>query len=147
MTCTTHSEAVSGKPVEGSEMTQNDVTPPGLENVSVLSPGQHHSDSGQNDLDPVGLVLYRVQTLLVWIDEHCAAFERERHSNHQAAECELSNLRNSILQEMMYLQRLSELILARHTINPKKRLPEPLSQDWFSTYVKRLCDNVGAEGK
>ena len=36
---------------------------------------------------------------------------------------------------MIYLQRLSELILAGYAIDPGKRLPEPLRRGWFSSHV------------
>ena len=41
-----------------------------------LPPGQHPYDPVKKDIDPVGLALDRVQTFLVWIDEHRATFEK-----------------------------------------------------------------------
>jgi hypothetical protein len=49
----------------------------------------------------------------------------------------LSNLRDATSQGMIYLQRLSELLLAGYTIDPGKRLPESLRRGSFSSYVRR----------
>jgi hypothetical protein len=50
----------------------------------------------------------------------------------------LSNLRDSTFQGMVHLRRLSELLLAGCTLDPDKRLPEPLRRGWFSSYVDRM---------
>jgi hypothetical protein len=101
----------------------------------ALPPGQHLYDSVKKDLDPVGFALSRVQTFLVWIDEHRATFEKARDTDRELAEAELSNLRDSTRQGMIYLQRLSELLLAGHAIDPGRRLPESLRRGWFSSCV------------
>jgi hypothetical protein len=103
--------------------------------VCPLPPGQHRYDPVKKDLDPIAFALDRVQTFLVWIDEHRATFEKARDTDKEFAEAELSNLRDSISQGMVYLQRLSELLLAGYTIDPSKRLPESLRREWFSSYV------------
>jgi hypothetical protein len=104
----------------------------------ILLPGQHPYDPVKEDLDPVGFALSRVQTLLVWIDEHRASFEKARNTDPETAESELCNLRVSTRDAMIYLQRLSELILAGYTIDPKKRLPESLDGRWFSSRVEQI---------
>jgi hypothetical protein len=121
-------------------VAENEASPGGTGSSSTLPPGQHPYDPVKKDIDPVGFALYRVQTFLVWIEEHRATFEKLRHTDQEAAESELSNLRNSTVQGMVYLQRLSELLLAGYTIDPNKRLPESLSRGWFSSCVKRLHD-------
>jgi hypothetical protein len=123
-------ETMTGpRPAEGERPACVETGPP-------LPPGQHPYDPVKKDLDPIGFALYRVQTFLVWIDEHRAAFEKARDSDEEFAEAELSNLRDSTLQGMIYLQRLSELLLAGYTIDPGKRLPESLRRGWFASYVK-----------
>lgn len=100
-----------------------------------LPPGQHPYDPVNQDLDPVGFALSRVQTFLVWIDEHRATFEKARDTDEEFAESEMSNLRDATAQGMIYLQRLSELLLAGYTIDPSKRLPESLRRGWFSSFA------------
>jgi hypothetical protein len=107
-------------------------------NSLTLPPGQHPYDPVNKDLDPVGFALYRVQTFLVWIEEHRATFEKYRHSDQEFAEGELGYLRDSTLQGMIYLRRLSELLLAGHTIDPNKRLPESLRRGWFCSYLDQM---------
>ncbi len=103
-----------------------------------LPPGEHPYDPVKKDLDPIGFALSRVQTFLVWIEEHRATFEKYRSTDPEFAESELSNLRDSTLQAMVYLQRLSELLLAGYTNDPDKRLPESLCRGWFSSCVNHL---------
>ena len=103
-----------------------------------LPPGQHPYDPVKKDLDPVAFALSRVQTFLVWIGEHRATFEKYRHSDPELAEAELINLRDATSQGRIYLQRLSELLLAGYTIDPTKRLPESLIRGWFSSVVQDL---------
>ena len=107
-------------------------------NGLTLPPGQHPLDPVKEDLDPIGFALYRVQTFLVWIEEHRATFEKYRHTDQELAESELSNLRDSTWQGMVYLRRLSELLLAGYTLDPNKRLPESLRRGWFCSYINQL---------
>ena len=117
--------------------TAGTVAGPGCTETGLpLPPGQHPYDPVKKDLDPIAFALYRVQTYLVWIEEHRAAFEKYRCTDQELAESELSNLRDSTLQAMVYLQRLSELLLAGYTIDPDKRLPDSLCRGWFSSLVK-----------
>jgi hypothetical protein len=103
----------------------------------ILPPGQHPYDPIKKDLDPIGFALERVQTFLVWIDEHRASFEEARDSDREVAEAELHNLRHATAQGMIHLQRLSELLLAGYTFDPGKRLPDSLRRGWFSSNMKR----------
>jgi hypothetical protein len=112
------------------------------ENSCTLPPGQHPYDPAKADIDAVGFALDRVQTFLVWIDEHRAGFEKLRHTDQQAAEAELSKLRHATVQGMRYLQRLSELLLAGYTFDRTKRLPEGLRRGWFWSFVKNLCQKA-----
>ena len=114
-------------------------------NSDVLPPGQHRYDPMKRDLDPVGFALHRVQTLLVWIEEHRASLEKALYTDAKTAASELSNLRVATRDAMIHLQRLSELILAGNTVNPDKRLPESLRSSWFSLCVERLLAAEKAE--
>ena len=107
-------------------------------NPDILPPGQHRYDPIKRDLDPVGFALDRVQTLLVWIEEHRASLEKVLDTDAETAASELSNLRATTRDAMIHLQRLSELILAGYTVDPDKRLPESLCSSWFSLRVERL---------
>ena len=123
-----------GRPIK-KDVAACEERPTSLES-GPLPPGQHPYDPVKKDLDPVGFALARVQTFLVWIDEHRAAFEMARDTDPETAESELSNLRDATEQGLLYMQRLSELILAGYTIDPSKRLPDSLRRGWFGSYVR-----------
>jgi hypothetical protein len=106
--------------------------------TSIVPPGEHPFDPVKPDIDPVAFALDKVQTLLVWIDEHRASFEKARRTDPETAESELSNLRIATRDAMIHLQRFSDLFLAGYTIDANKRLPESLSGAWFSTCVERV---------
>src|SRR5262249_29595123 len=127
--------AAPGDAMAGPRPAESEGRPACAEPPCPLPPGQHPYDPVKKDLDPVGFALYRVQTFLVWIDEHRAAFEKARDTDKECAETELSNLRDATSQGMIYLQRLSELLLAGYAIDPGRRLPESLHRGWFSSYV------------
>jgi hypothetical protein len=114
-------------------------------NSEILPPGQHRYDPIKRDLDPVGFALHRVQTLLVWIEEHRASLETALYTDAETVASELSNLRVATRDAMIHLQRLSELILAGYSVDPDKRLPEPLCSSWFSLCVERLLAVEKAE--
>src|SRR5262249_44944163 len=94
-------------------------------NREILPPGQHPFDPSRQDIDPIGFALERLQTLLIWIDEHRSSFEQLRHSD-PGAENELDCLKNASKQAVLHLQRLTELLLAGYAIDPHKHLPKEL---------------------
>jgi hypothetical protein len=100
-----------------------------MSNDDVVPPGEHPDDPYVKDIDAVAFALDRVQTYLIWIDEHRASFEAARDSDPETAESELSNLDHSTREARRHMTRLLELILAGYTINPSKRLPRGL-QHW-----------------
>jgi hypothetical protein len=108
--------------------------------IETLPPGQHPHDPAKKDQDEVAFSLNQVQTCLTWIAEHRAGFEKARSVDPETAESELSNLRVCTRDAMVHLQRLSELLLAGHAIDPKKRLPASLEKGWFSSCVERMLD-------
>jgi hypothetical protein len=93
----------------------------------VLPPGQHRSDPLKQDIDPIGFALERIQTFLVWIEEHRASFEKCRDTDPASAERELRYLEDSTDQALTHLQRLKELLLTGYSIDPNKRLPKGLN--------------------
>jgi hypothetical protein len=102
-----------------------------MDEPEVLPPGQHECDPARKDIDPVGFALSKVQTYLVWIEEHRASFEAYRDTNPADAENELHCLQDAANQAAAYFQRLKELLLAGYVIDPNKRLPPNLSQPHF----------------
>jgi hypothetical protein len=142
----TDGAAVPVDTMAGPRTAAREASPVCTETGGPLPPGQHPNDPVKKDLDPIGFALYRVQTFLVWIEEHRATFEKYRGTDQELAESELSNLRDATLQGMVHLQRLSELLLAGYTIDPDKRLPESLCRGWFSSFVNNLHvdkNNIG----
>jgi hypothetical protein len=113
-----------------------------MDESEVLPPGRHPFDPSKADIDPIGFALDRVQTFLVWIEEHRASFEKYRTTDPSSAESELRNLENSTDQALVHLQRLKELLLAGYSIDPNKRLPKglnsPSTMSVISAMIKRL---------
>jgi hypothetical protein len=99
-------------------------------NEQIAPPGQHPYDPPKADVDPVAYALERLQTYLIWIEEHRASYEKVRNENPNDADNEMNCLKDAIEQAIMHLQRLTELILAGHGLDSKKNLP------------KGLCDKV-----
>jgi hypothetical protein len=62
-------------------------------------------------------------------------------TNSTSVESELSNLRVTTRDAMIYLERLSELIIAGHAIDQTKRIPDSLSRHWFSSCLKQVLDS------
>lgn len=132
-----------GDTTPGPRPAESEAEPDASESACTLPPGQHPYDPVKKDIDPVAFALDRVQTFLVWIDEHRASFEQARDIDKELAEAELNNLRDSTSQGIIYLQRLSELLLAGYSIDPGKRLPESLRRGWFSSNVRRRQERGG----
>jgi hypothetical protein len=105
---------------------------------NIASPGQHPLDPTKQEIDPVAFALDKVQTYLLWIEEHRASFENLRQDDASGAETELAYLKDSTLQGLKHLQRLSELLMAGHAIDAKKRLPDALNRGSFSSVVNRM---------
>jgi hypothetical protein len=113
--------------------------------TSVAPPGNHPYDPNEQDIDPVAFALHRVQTLLVWIEEHRSTVQRALHMDNEDLKCELSNLRVATRDAMIYLERLSELILAGYGIDYDKRIPDSLSRHWFSSCLKQVLNAEKAD--
>src|ERR1019366_8571231 len=92
-----------------------------------LPPGGHPHDPFKTDIDPIAFALAKVQTYLLWIDEHRASFESSRDARPNYAASELRYLEDSTTQALIHLQRLKELLLAGYAIDPKKRIPKGLT--------------------
>lgn len=109
-----------------------------METNMVLPPGEHPFDTRRPNADQVGYALERLQTFLIWIDEHRGSFEKERDSDLQSANAELRNLQDSTEQAVVHLQRLTELLLAGYSINSDKELPKGLCGQVWSRWVQIL---------
>ena len=80
------------------------------------------------DIDPVAYALERVKTYVGWVEEHRASFEDLRAADPAAAGEELDNLADSSRQAQAHVARLVGLLLAGHTIDPAKRLPQEFAR-------------------
>lgn len=109
-----------------------------METNKVLPPGEHPFDTRRSNADQVGYALERLQTFLIWIDEHRASFEKERDTDPQSANAELRNLQDSTEQAVLHLQRLTELLLAGYSINSDKELPIGLCGQVWGRWVQFL---------
>ena len=110
-------------------------------------PGEHPDDPYVNDIDPLAFALSRVQTMLVWIEEHRASFEALRGDDPKEAEKELKYLRNVAFQAIKYMNRLSELVLSGYQIDPNKRLPKDLIAGHFQEWCNRLAEKASADAE
>src|SRR5688572_17854701 len=108
-----------------------------MDKGDVLPPGQHPRDTRRPDVDQVGHALERLQTFLLWIDEHRASFENERSADGGSADAELRNLQDSTEQAALHLQRLTELLLAGYAMDPGK-VPMGLSNERWARWVQLL---------
>jgi hypothetical protein len=102
----------------------------------ILPPGKHPMDSLNQDVDPVARQLERIQIFLLWIDEHRSSFEKIRDTDPAAAKSELGYLKDSTEQLVLHVERLTELLLAGHTIDAKKRLPKDFLLEPWLRWVK-----------
>lgn len=109
-----------------------------MDNHMILPLGQDPLDPLRENIDPIGFFLERLQTLLLWMEEHRSSFEELRNSDKEDAESELRNLKNATEQAALYLQRLTELLLAGGTIDPGKRLPKDLGGEVWLRFVQTL---------
>ncbi len=114
-----------------------------MDKHETLPPGRHELDSVNTDLDPIGHGLERVQTMIVWIEEHRATFEALRETDPTGAETELRYLQNATYQAAAYLQRLTELVLAGYVIDPNKQLPRGLSRPEFRRFAEWCLKKLG----
>ena len=109
-----------------------------MEKRDILPPGKHPVDPRSAQVDPVAFALERIQTCLMWIEEHRSSFEKDRSSNPESAESELGYMKGSAEQAVLHLQRLTELLLAGYTIDPNKTLPKGLCAPPWDRYVEIL---------
>jgi hypothetical protein len=109
-----------------------------MDTRNILPPGEHPFDTRRPHIDQVAYALERLQTFLIWIDEHRASFEKERVTDPQSANSELRNLQDSAEQAALHLQRLTELLLAGYGIDPDKELPKALGGQIWARWVQLL---------
>ena len=104
----------------------------------ILPVGQHPLDSLNSNIDPISFCLERVQTMLLWIDEHYSGFMKKRMLEQENAESELGYLKNANDQAILYLQRLTELLIQGRTVDNNKSIPTGLSSDTWLRVVDML---------
>ncbi len=107
-------------------------------------PGQHPFDSRKPGTDQVAHALERLQTFLRWIDEHRSSFEHLRPTDPASAESELRNLQDATEQAVLHLQRLTELLLAGHALEPSKARPKGLCHESWDRWVGTLHRQRGS---
>jgi hypothetical protein len=110
-----------------------------VDNRAILPPGQQPIDPSGGDIDPVAHELERLQTYLVWIDEHRSSFVKLRNCDPVCADTELLYLKDATEHALAHLLRLMELFVAGYTNDPNKGIPEGQVQpDWLRAYLGRL---------
>jgi hypothetical protein len=107
-------------------------------NDAIIPPGAHPCDPAKTNIDPVGYALKKLQTYMVWLDEHASAYEKYRSSDPSTAQTELGNLKDAYEHAVLHLQRLTELILAGHGIDPNKALPRDMCSEVWKRIVE-IC--------
>jgi hypothetical protein len=106
-----------------------------MERGDILPPGEHPRDSRKTDIDQIGHALERLQTFLMWIEEHRGSFEKLRDTDPESADAELRNLQDSTEQAVLHLQQLTELLIAGYTIDPAKSPPKGFCCDSWVRWV------------
>jgi hypothetical protein len=99
-----------------------------IEIEKIAPPGMSPEDPNLRDIDPIAFALSKVHTALVWIDEHRASFEAARLDDPGSAATELRYLAHSTAEAQQHMNRLLDLLLAGHAMDPSKRLPRDLQQ-------------------
>src|SRR5712691_10973887 len=91
----------------------------------ILPPGKHPTDQ-PIATDAVAGHMERITTNLVWIDQYRLNFEHLRTADPVGAERELAYLRHATVKALEHVKRLTELLLAGHTIDRSKKIPRNL---------------------
>jgi hypothetical protein len=112
-----------------------------MNSSNVIPPGNHPYDPKDEEIDPIGFSLGRIQTYLTWIEEHRASFEANRASDSAGAEKELRDLAYSTKKALRHFQRLVELLLAGYQIDSKKRLPRNLFLPAWLSWLRMMLEN------
>jgi hypothetical protein len=105
---------------------------------NIAPPGQHFMDPAKPDIDPVSYALERLQTYLIWCQEHRASYVQTRDTNPRDAANEMNCLKDAIEQAILPVQRLTELILAGHGVDSKKKPPKGLCNEIWRRAVESL---------
>lgn len=99
-----------------------------IDRNNIPPPGFAPTDPADKSLDSIAFALDRVRVYLIWIEEHRASFEADRHTDPENAERELGFLQHSTASAREYMGRLLELLLAGYSIDFSKRLPKEMTQ-------------------
>jgi hypothetical protein len=113
--------------------------------IRVLSKIPRELGPPNSEIDPIGYFLERLQTNLLWIDEHRSSYQSYRNDDHEAAEVELDYLKNVTDQSIIYLQQLTELLLSKSTIDSNKVLPKGLCQEAWRRTVTQISEQAKSQ--
>jgi len=110
-----------------------------VDGKQIAPPGEHPYDPPKADVDPVGYALERLQTYLIWSEEHRASYEKARDGKKGDADNEMSCLQDAIEQAILHLQRLTELVLAGRGVDSNKSLPKNLCGEVWNRAVDSIA--------
>ena len=79
------------------------------DNMKISPPGHHRYDPPKEDVDPIAYALERLETYLIWCEEHRTSYEKDRINKSGNADNEMSCLKDAIEHAILHLQRLTEL--------------------------------------
>jgi hypothetical protein len=91
----------------------------------ILPPGKDPRDP-RADVDAVAGHLASIKGDLVWIDQYRLNLEHALEADPDEVESQLVYLRDATKSAMDHMQRLTELLLAGHTIDSSKEIPKDL---------------------
>lgn len=96
-----------------------------MESSEFLPPGKHPDDPPP-DTDPIARHVQQIKGNLVWIDQYRLNIEHYLRTDPPEAERELVYLRDATKAALKHMRRLTQLLLAGYTIDPKKKIPRDL---------------------
>ncbi len=96
-----------------------------MESRETNPPDKHPSDLPRG-VDPVAGHLREIAVNLVWMDQYRLNIEHYLKNDPSGVESEMVYLHDAIDDAIKHIRRLTELLLAGATIDPKKRIPRDL---------------------
>jgi hypothetical protein len=114
-----------------------------MKRPDLLPPGSDPIDPSGADIDPIGFSLERLQTFLIWIEQHRSAIEMTIEPHQRCAISEMDNLKDASYRAILHFQRLSELILNGYSIDKSKRMPKGLYSDPWIRMVEAIRREKG----
>ena len=118
-----------------------------IDTENVIPPGQHPNDPANREIDPIAYALKKLQTYMFWLGEHASSYEKYHSVDSSKAENELNCLKDAYEQAILYLQRLTELLIGGYQIDPQKVLPRDICSVVWNNLVQSIKDRPSREGK